>query len=194
MEYVCPNCGAPPRGASVCANCGLDLDSLGELPTREVYEAGGFEVVAAEHAALVQAQAGEPGGLISRAVAHVIDNVVALGAPVIAGLVAYAIAGEDAGYAVGGMSYIAGVFFYAPVLLAFNDGRTLGKQALGIRVRNRSGSKIGLGRAFLRESVVKALLGMTLVGLVASALVALLSADRRSLHDRTMGTEVVTTG
>lgn len=194
MEYVCPNCGAPPRGASVCANCGLDLDSLGELPTREVYEAGGFEVVAAEHAALVQAQAGEPGGLISRAGANVIDTLVTLGASAASGLVTYvATAGALAG-AVGGAGYLAGVAFYPPVMLAFNDGRTLGKQAVGVRVRNRSGANIGLGRAFLRESVVKLVLALTVVGLVVDWLVALFSADRRSLHDRIMGTEVVTTG
>lgn len=52
--YVCPDCGAPARGASTCAECGHDLDAESQLPTAEEYEAGGVE--AAEEARRSEAE------------------------------------------------------------------------------------------------------------------------------------------
>ena len=47
---------------------------------------------------------------------------------------------------------------YAPVMLARSgdgNGQTLGKQALGIRVRDVNGGPVTGGQAFLREVVIR---------------------------------------
>lgn len=81
-------------------------------------------------------------------------------------------------------------FAYAPLLLvrkgAFN-GQTLGKQALGIRVRRLDGGPISLAQALMREVVMRQLLiglvGFVVLAPIVNALWPLWDPDRRALHD-----------
>jgi uncharacterized RDD family membrane protein YckC len=80
---------------------------------------------------------------------------------------------------------------YAPLMLAFNKGATWGKQACEQRVVLDDGRPIGLGRALLRELVVKGLLGLVILPWLASALMVAIRRDKRGLHDLIVGTRVV---
>jgi hypothetical protein len=81
--------------------------------------------------------------------------------------------------------------FYAPVLLAANGGRTWGKQLLGVRVLRSDGTKIGFGRAFCRESLVKLLFSVFLFMWLLSVLWPLWQPQNKALHDLIVGTRAV---
>jgi uncharacterized RDD family membrane protein YckC len=85
-----------------------------------------------------------------------------------------------------------GLFLYAPLMLAFGGGQTLGKRAVGIRVELADGRPIGLGRALARELLVKALLFgvIPFVGFI-DVLWPLWDGDNRALHDIVCGSRVV---
>jgi uncharacterized RDD family membrane protein YckC len=95
------------------------------------------------------------------------------------------------------------VFFvtmaYAPLLLSrlgAHNGQTLGKQALGIRVRHVTGTGITFGQAVLREVLVRALLfnglgGWLLVPSLLDNLWPLWEPQHRALHDLVASTIVI---
>lgn len=193
MEYVCPRCGTPARGASICTSCGLDLDAQPELPTGEEYAAGGIEAVREQHRASVPTGPGRPGTLGKRWVAALVDSLVAVVAGVaVFGLVSV-LADGDAAFAAGYVAFLLVTLLYPPGMLALNGGMTLGKQVMGIRVRNHGGAPIGFGRALVRESVVKLAFGIVGFIYIVDGIVALANDQRRSLHDMMCSTEVVTT-
>ncbi len=106
-----------------------------------------------------------PGGLWARFWANVVDTLIMIVAIAGVGLATYAGAGEDAVYTAGGITYLVMIFLYAPLMLAFVNGQTVGKQALGVRVRNATGDSIGLGRALLRE-LVKLIFGVFTIPII----------------------------
>jgi len=113
-----------------------------------------------------------------------------------------------AGDAAGTTSLIVGLFlsviaiaivtiFYAPVLMARTNGKTLGRMAVGIRVVRASGERVTFGYAMLREVAVKVLLfgfaGSLTFGIVnlADALWPLWDEENRALHDFVVNSRVV---
>ena len=88
-----------------------------------------------------------------------------------------------------------GVFLlYAPLMLAFNDGQTLGKKALGIAVINEDGAPIGFGRALWREIFSRWLLAITIIGGILDPLWPLWDEQNRALHDIMAKTRVIVRG
>jgi uncharacterized RDD family membrane protein YckC len=189
-EYVCPNCGTPARGASICTGCGTDLDAYKELPRRSEFEAGGVEAVRATYAQEVRQAAGAPGGVFIRWAALFLDNLLSFGIPLLLAFLLALVRVDPA--IVAGAAILVFWVFYAPLMLAFADGQTLGKKAMNVRVETRDGRPIGLARAFGRETF-KVILFVFPLGLLADALVAGTNDERRSIHDRVFGTRVVTT-
>ena len=113
-----------------------------------------------------------------------------------------------AGDAAGTTSLIVGLFlsviaiaivtiFYAPVLMARTNGKTLGRMAVGIRVVRASGERVTFGYAMLREVAVKVLLfgfaGSLTFSIVnlADALWPLWDEENRALHDFVVNSRVV---
>lgn len=190
-EYVCPACGAPARGASTCSGCGTDLDAFRELPTHGEYRTGDERAVSVTYEPQAVKAAGQPGPILDRFLAGLIDGLIVVGIPIGLGLLSYVAIGDTA-YTVGGIAYLALLLLYAPVMLAFHGGQTWGRQAMDVRVRNHSGEDTGLGRALLRELIVKLALTVTGIGWIVDVIVALARSDRRALHDLIVGTEVVT--
>ena len=82
-------------------------------------------------------------------------------------------------------------------LFALRRGQTPGKQMVGIRVVKDDGEPSGWGYTFLREFVIKGLLGGFLSGMTggiyfaADHLWPLWDRDRQALHDKMIGTLVV---
>jgi uncharacterized RDD family membrane protein YckC len=83
---------------------------------------------------------------------------------------------------------------YAPLMLAFNDGQTIGKKALGIAVINEDGHPIGLGRALWREIFSRWLLAITIIGGILDPLWPLWDDQNRALHDIMARTRVIIRG
>jgi uncharacterized RDD family membrane protein YckC len=147
-----------------CANCGNQISDLATTcpqcgtTTTAVAPVGG-------------PPAGLPlAGFWIRVVASLLDGLV-LGA---------------AGYVVGGRGgggFVLG-FLYSWLMLAFNDGRTLGKMAMGIRIAKPDGSSLDLGTAAARS-------GMAIVSGLALGLGYLWAAwdpENRTWHDQVADT------
>ena len=87
--------------------------------------------------------------------------------------------------------------FYAPVMMARTNGKTLGRMALNIRVVRASGEPMTFGFAVLREVVVKCLL-FGILGALTGGIAQLLDylwplwdEQNRCLHDFIVNTRVV---
>jgi uncharacterized RDD family membrane protein YckC len=86
---------------------------------------------------------------------------------------------------------------YAPAMMARTNGKTLGRQATGIRVVRASGEPITFGFAMLREVVVKTLLfgiAASLTGglaYLADYLWPLWDEENRALHDFVVDTRTI---
>ena len=82
-------------------------------------------------------------------------------------------------------------------LFTLRRGQTPGKQLVGIRVIKNSGELSGWGYTFLRELVIKGLVGGFLSGMTAGIywvvdhLWPLFDSDRQALHDKMVDTLVV---
>jgi uncharacterized RDD family membrane protein YckC len=133
----------------------------------------------------------QPAGFWIRVGANVLDGI----ATALIGVVPVAVASGMA--APGILVVIAALLLlfmyagYAPIMLAFNNGATWGKQACEQRVVINDGRPIGLGRALLRELVVKGLLVLFVLPYWASAIMVGIRQDKRGLHDLIAGTRVV---
>jgi uncharacterized RDD family membrane protein YckC len=94
----------------------------------------------------------------------------------------------------GGIHYRSGtglqtVFFivYEALLIAFWNGQTIGKKAMGIRVVSRGGGPVPVGMAFVR-SLMKIVSGMVLF---LGYLWMLWDPNRQTWHDKVADTYVV---
>ena len=82
-------------------------------------------------------------------------------------------------------------------LFSLRRGQTPGKQLVGIRVIKSNGELSGWGYTFLRELVIKGLVGGFLSGMTAGIywvvdhLWPLFDSDRQALHDKMVDTLVV---
>ena len=127
---------------------------------------------------------------MARFFAHLLDVVV-----IIAVIAAFAGIGylfdQDAAWALAAVGWAVAIVLYAPLMLAFNGGQTLGKMALGVKVLNDDSAEIGLGRAVAREVGLKLLPGVISPLNLIDYIWAAFRDDRRSLHDLAAGTVVV---
>lgn len=99
--------------------------------------------------------------------------------------------GGTAARTAAGFAFFLVALVYAPLLLATNEGRTLGKQALSIRVVTDEGRAPGWGTAVLREVVLKGIFGVIGIVLLIDVLVPLFDRRNRALHDMAAHTRVV---
>lgn len=92
---------------------------------------------------------------------------------------------------------IVGLFMYAPITMARNNGATPGKAMVGIRVVRENGAPISLTYAMFREIVIKALLvggiSQFTIGLAyfIDVLWPLWDDQKRALHDMAAKSRVV---
>lgn len=97
----------------------------------------------------------------------------------------------DMSWTVAGLGAATVYVLYHPLLVAFNDGQTLGKKLLAVRVVNSDGSSTGFGRAFVREVLFKLVPSVLSPFNLIDYLWAAFREDRRTLHDLGAGTAVV---
>jgi len=136
--------------------------------------------------------AGDLAGYGARVAATILDGILV-------GVVAFlvvAVAGvtrEDLNYVVVALAILSSLV-YAPVLMCRaggQNGQTLGKQAIGIRVVRVDAQPITGPIALLREFVGKGLLGLVPFYTVVDYLFPLGDARRQAIHDKLASTFVV---
>ena len=131
-----------------------------------------------------------PAGFWIRLGANGLDSI-AIG---LVGIVPFAMAtglkAPDSVVALGALLLLFMYVFYAPVMLAGNNGATWGKRACEQRVVINDGRTIGFGRALVRD-VVKGLVAALVGPYWVSALMVGVRQDKRGLHDLVVGTRVV---
>lgn len=99
-------------------------------------------------------------GWWARVGATLLDGLIMVAGALLLGAIGAAVGGRD-GFAIGfWIGYALGFLLYAPLMLAYHQGQTLGKQAAGVRVVHRDGQPIGFGRAWLREVPIKYVCGI----------------------------------
>jgi uncharacterized RDD family membrane protein YckC len=140
---------------------------------------------------------------MQRVGAAVVDFFVRLAiilATTLLGAIAYAggdTAGEVgviAGLVVGG---VIGGLVYAPYMIATRDGQTFGHKATNTRIVSVDGTRLGGGRAFVREVLVKSLLFEGLGGFlfaiptILNYVWPLFDQRKEALHDKICATRVV---
>jgi uncharacterized RDD family membrane protein YckC len=154
-----------------CTKCGnLMSDQASSCPSCG-QPAGGYVEPDADYAptGLPYASFGQ------RAVGLIIDTVITVGI----------------GFVVGRRNFGGSVlgFLYHWLLIAFNDGRTIGKMAMNIRIARPDGSRVDLGMAAARA-------GMAIVSGIALGLGYLWAAwdpERRTWHDMVANTRAFDT-
>jgi uncharacterized RDD family membrane protein YckC len=131
----------------------------------------------------------------SRVGAFLLDLIILMVGGFAVGVVAgfFSRGGTSAADIVLGAFYVV-FLLYAPLMLAFNDGQTIGKKALGIAVINEDGHPIGLGRALWREIFSRWLLAITIIGGILDPLWPLWDDQNRALHDIMAKTRVIVRG
>ncbi|MCW2994762.1 MAG: domain containing protein [Conexibacter sp.] len=95
--------------------------------------------------------------------------------------------------------YLAGIGLYAPLLMMRqgpNNGQTLGKQVVGLRVVQASGEPMTIGAGLLREAVGKALISAITCGIygLLDSLWCLWDPKKQCLHDKIASTYVLDAG
>jgi uncharacterized RDD family membrane protein YckC len=93
---------------------------------------------------------------------------------------------------------LVGALLYAPLLTGRQgryNGQTLGKQVVGIRVQPLNGGPMTMGKAMLREIVIKGVVlgigSLCFIPSLLNALWPLWEERRRTLHDLMAGTVVI---
>jgi uncharacterized RDD family membrane protein YckC len=131
-------------------------------------------------------------GWWQRVAATILDNLIVLGSAAAGGLLVLLVTGSERdAYGTGWVLAAVGAVLYPPTLLARNHGRTLGKQAVGVRVVRHDATPPGFGLAFVRETLVKGLFGALWLPLVLDCLLPLVDRHNRAFHDVIVGTRVV---
>jgi uncharacterized RDD family membrane protein YckC len=145
-----------------CANCGHEISELAAACPK------------CGHPNEARTTTGELADLGSRFAAALLDGLILL-IPIV--FVAFVFL--PAAY--------ASSFFYSWLMLGLNDGRTIGKHVLGIRIVRADGGPIDLGTAAARS-------GMAIVSsliLYVGYLWAIWDPERRTLHDIVADTRAV---
>jgi len=133
----------------------------------------------------------QPAGFWVRLGANVLDGIAAALISVLPLAVASGMAAPGILVVIAALLLLFMYLGYAPVMLAFNNGATWGKQACEQRVVIDDGRPIGFGRALLRELVVKGLMALFILPYWVSAIMVGIRRDKRALHDLIAGTSVV---
>ncbi len=142
----------------------------------------------------------------SRVGAALLDGLVLLGVGIVLfvpAIVAFVAGSDVAGVILvllGGLGYLVAALLYAPYFMARpgeQNGQTLGKQWLGIRVVRNTGQAVEIGYGFLREFVIKGLLFGTVgaflfyIPTLLDCLWPLWDDENRALHDMVASSHVV---
>lgn len=129
-------------------------------------------------------------GFWRRLLAVILDGiVVSIPANIFAAILGSGLIVTDGGIHFRFGSGLQAIFFivYEALLIAYWNGQTIGKKAMGIRVVSKGGAPVSVGMAFVR-SIMKIVSGMALL---LGYLWMLWDPNRQTWHDKVAETYVV---
>lgn len=127
-------------------------------------------------------------GFWIRAVAAIIDNIIIGVAQFVLSLIfGGGVDPEQGNPVLTGVISLVLVIVYFVWFQTKNNGQTLGKKILGIRVTNLDGERVSMGKMFLREIIGKTISGLILfIGYLMA-----IGKAKRALHDYIAKTIVI---
>jgi uncharacterized RDD family membrane protein YckC len=137
----------------------------------------------------------EPAERGTRLAAAILDGLIVMAVMIVPfglGLGLGAAIGNDVGGIIGGLGMLAGFVVWAVYTFRFvsENGQSIAKRMLGIKVVRTDGSPASVGRIFWLRNVVNGLIGIVpLYGLVD--VLFIFSESRQCLHDKIADTAVV---
>ncbi|MBE2319972.1 RDD family protein [Solirubrobacter sp. CPCC 204708] len=133
-------------------------------------------------------------GWWSRVAAQLIDSIIVSILPLILYFVVLSSNESAAGLVIGGASLVVGLVYYAVTIgrSGPNNGQTLGKQLLNIRIVRETGEPMSAGTAILRETLIKGILmSICVIVLILDYLAPLWDSRNQAWHDKIVNTLVV---
>ncbi len=133
-------------------------------------------------------------GWWSRVAAQLVDAIIVSIIPLILYFVALSSSDTAAGLVIGLGSLVVGMIYYAFTIgrSGENNGQTLGKQLLNIRIVRETGEPMTAGTAILRETLVKGILmGICFIVTILNYLAPLWDDRNQAWHDKIIHTMVV---
>jgi uncharacterized RDD family membrane protein YckC len=127
----------------------------------------------------------QPAGFGVRFVANVVDwLVINLPLIILIGLITGEFSAEN--------TIVSSItFFYVLITPVLWKGYVVGKRIAGIRIVKKDGSNVHIGNMLMRTIVAGLVYGLTLgIGIIVSAFMVGLRADKRAIHDFIAGTYV----
>jgi uncharacterized RDD family membrane protein YckC len=133
-------------------------------------------------------------GWWSRVAAQLLDSIIVSIIPLILYFAVLSSSDTAAGLVIGLGSIVVGIVYYALTIgrSGPNNGQTLGKQLLNIRIVRESGQPMTGGTAVLRETVIKGILmGICFIVTILNYLSPLWDGRNQAWHDKIVNTLVV---
>jgi uncharacterized RDD family membrane protein YckC len=133
-------------------------------------------------------------GWWSRVAAQLVDSIIVSIIPLLLYFVALSSSDTAAGLVIGLGSIVIGIVYYALTIgrSGPNNGQTLGKQLLNIRIVRESGEPMTAGTAILRETLIKGILmGICFIVTILNYLAPLWDGRNQAWHDKIVNTMVV---
>ena len=185
----CPQCGASNvAGTAACARCGVALGAAPAVPGAPppAGPPAGYPPSGSAPSAHAPPVFTGYAGFGKRFLALLVDVVIIFVLQVAVGMVLRLVSGAESMAAVQGFSLILNWLYYA-LQESSPAQATIGKRALGIKVVDLSGQRIGFGRASGRffAKILSAL--VLLIGYIMAAF----TEKKQALHDLLAGTLVV---
>ncbi len=170
----CPRCSARIQpGSPFCFRCGFPFDRDPSTLVRHAPGLPGFVTA-------------DPAGFWIRSIAFLVDSGVVLLVTFLVFRDAFLETGELA-VSVSGSGYddLVGAIYYTVLIAIW--ATTAGKRIFGLRVVRTDGSKVGIGRAFVRYIAYYLSAIVLLIGFIMIAF----REDKRGLHDLICDTVVI---
>jgi uncharacterized RDD family membrane protein YckC len=192
---TCPGCRAPVSSGPSCENCGHVIFQTATPERPETLEYGGFALPTTAPPVFApkprSALAGrEMASWGYRAGAFLVDLGVVLGAGFAAAFVGGELGWSESTTETVVLLVMIGVWVLdTAVVVGVTGGQSLGKRLAGTRIVHESGTRIGFGVGFLRDTICRLLFFIPLIALIDSVIA--LDAEHQSLRDKIVGTRVL---
>jgi uncharacterized RDD family membrane protein YckC len=192
---TCPGCGAAVNSGPSCENCGHAIFQTVTPERPETPEHAGFAPPTMSPRVFEPKPeptfAGrEMASWGYRVGAFLVDLGLVLGAGFAVGALGVPLGWSESTAETVGFLVMIGVWVLnTSVVVGVTGGQSLGKRLAGTRIVHESGTRIGFGVGFLRDTICRLLFFIPLIGLVDSLMP--LGREHQSMRDKMVGTRVL---